>query len=129
MSGKRPPYLRILFNTYSNSADKEHMKVGGVLKSFYFDCRIRNLTEKSITGYGEALSIFFNFLQKQKIDFQDVSGLTIKEFIASLKDRGNSDHTINNRLRVLRLFYHYLTSERLLDGNPNLNGEDKATKS
>jgi len=128
MSGKRPPYLLNLLNAYSGSSDKKHMQVGGLLKSFYFDCRIRNLTEKTITGYGETLTRFFNFLQKHNVDFLNISGLTIKEFIASLKDRSNSDHTINNRLRVLRLFFRYLVEEELLNGRPNPMGKIKLLK-
>ena len=53
MVTKRSTYYQDLLNRYSDPADKNGIKVGGALKSFYFDCRVRNLTEKTIWGEGE----------------------------------------------------------------------------
>jgi integrase/recombinase XerD len=95
------------------------MQIRRLLKSFYFDCQVRNLTEKTIWGYGEALSKFLNFVEKKGIELEQVEGATIKEFIVSLRERQLSDHTINQRLRVLKLFFRYLVQEGLWDGRPN----------
>jgi integrase/recombinase XerD len=108
-----------LLNGYSDKLDNGNMQIRRLLKSFYFDCQVRNLTEKTIWGYGEALSKFLNFVEKKGIELEQVEGATIKEFIVSLRERQLSDHTINQRLRVLKLFFRYLVQEGLWDGRPN----------
>jgi site-specific recombinase XerD len=82
-----------------------------MLKAFYFDCRIRNLTQKTISGYGEVLKLFLQYLEKVTVLFEQVSSLTIKEFIASLQDRRLSDYSINTYLKTLRIFFGFLENE------------------
>jgi site-specific recombinase XerD len=119
MIKKRSTHFQNLLNKYSQESDNGNMQSGGLLKSFYFDCQVRNLTDKIIWGYGEALSKFLNSAKKKGIELEQVEGATIKEFIVSLKERQLSDHTINQRLRVLKLFFRYLVQEGLWDGHPS----------
>lgn len=58
-------------------------------------------------------------MEKAGVPFEQVSSLNIKEFIASLQDRELSDYSINAYLKVLRIFFGFLKSEGLLDGQAN----------
>ena len=120
MNHRRPfDYLKALIVEFERAYKNNMINMGGLLKTFYFDCRIRNLTQKTISGYGEVLKLFLQYLEKTTIPFEQVSSLTIKEFIASLQDRELSDHSINSYLKVLRIFFGFLESEGLLNGQVN----------
>lgn len=99
-------------------ADKEDVKFRDMLEQFYYDCKVRNLSPDTLRGYGERLANFYAFLQNRKIPFDALSRQTIQDYIISLKGRV-SDHTVNGRLRVLRVFFRMLLREGLwLKTNP-----------
>ena len=77
-NGRPSDYLKALIIEFER-ADKTNMiNMGGMLKAFYFDCRIRNLTQKTISGYGEAIKLFLQYLEKAGVPFEQVSSLNIK---------------------------------------------------
>jgi integrase/recombinase XerD len=107
-----PDFLRSLIDSLGSSSMKKY------LESFYFDCRVRNLTSKTMQGYGERLQNFHRFLESKGISFDKVDKRVIQSYILSMKDKV-SDHTVNGRIRVLRLFFNYIRREGLWDnGNP-----------
>lgn len=90
----------------------------GLLEQFYFNCKVKNLSEKTMSVYGERLGHFHGFLKSNRILFDQVSKETIQQYILSMKGRV-SDHTVNGRLRVLKTFFKFLSSEGLSNnGNP-----------
>jgi site-specific recombinase XerD len=70
------------------------------LESFYLDCRVRNLTSKTMQGYQERLENFHRFFKSKGVTFDQVDLNTIQTYILSMKDRV-SDYTVNGRIRVL----------------------------
>jgi len=99
-------------------ADKIDMRFRDLAEQFYYDCRVRNLSPNTLRGYGERLMNFHVFLKGRKLRLEAVTRAVIQDYIMSLKDRV-SDHTVNGRLRVLRVFFRFLAREGLSNnGNP-----------
>lgn len=89
------------------------------VEQFYFSCKVKNLTEKTLSVYGERLKDFQTFLTRKHIAFDDVRKITIQQYILDMKDRV-SDHTINGRIRALKTFFKFLATEELWDkSRPN----------
>jgi len=113
--GKMSPdfFTYLLFH-----ADIQDKMFKGLVEQFYYHCRVKNLTEKTLSGYGERLKNFYLFLSSHNIPFEDINRKTIQDYIISQKGKV-SDHTINGRIRVLKLFFNYLQKDGLLNnGNP-----------
>ncbi|HXF47806.1 MAG TPA: tyrosine-type recombinase/integrase [Verrucomicrobiae bacterium] len=99
-------------------ADTTDMRFHDLAEQFYYDCKVRNLSPNTLRGYGERLMNFYLFLKVRKIRLEGVNRAVIQDYIMSLKDRV-SDHTVNGRLRVLRVFFRFLAREGLSsNGNP-----------
>lgn len=114
MNKMSPDFFKYLLN----SSDISDVMFRGLVQQFYYNCRVKNLTEKTLSGYGERLSNFYNFLSSQKTLFENVNGKTIQAYIISQKGKV-SDHTINGRIRVLKVFFNYLQKDGLWNnGNP-----------
>jgi hypothetical protein len=52
--------------------------------AFKLDCRLRNLTGKTIEGYYEKLGYLFDYLQANSIAFDDIDKKVIQNYILSL---------------------------------------------
>jgi integrase/recombinase XerD len=112
MGQRTPDSLQALIDSVDGSS------ITTCLQSFYFDCKVKNLTPKTIDVYGERLRNFYRFMQSKEVLFEGVDASVIQSYILSMKGKV-SDYTINGRIRVLRLFFNYLQREDLLDnGNP-----------
>lgn len=80
---------------------------------------MKNLTEKTLSTYGERLENFRRFLDLTHVPFDQVEKPTVQRYIMSMKDRV-SDHTVNGRIRVLKIFFKFLVMEGLWNsGRPN----------
>jgi len=88
------------------------------LDSFNLDCRVRNLTEKTIDVYYERLGYFIGYLTDQGIGLNKINKTVVQEYILSLKDNVATE-TINGRLRAIKRFFNHLEEEELwTDRNP-----------
>jgi site-specific recombinase XerD len=115
MSSISPDSLKMLIDSVGHSSMRKY------LKSFYFDCKVKNLTPKTMDGCGERLENFHRFIQSKDIPFEKVDRHLIQSYILSMKDRV-SDYTINGRIRILRFFFNYLQREGLLNNGNPMNG-------
>ena len=84
-------------------------------EQFYFTCKVKNPTEKTLSTYGEHLENFRRFLDLTHVPFDQVEKQTVQRHILSMKDRV-SDHTVNDRIRVLKTFFKFLISEGIWNG-------------
>jgi len=98
-------------------ADSEIKKY---LDSFKLDCRVRNLTPKTIDVYFERLGYFFDYLQKNGITLENVTKAHIHDYILS-QNGEVSDETINGRIRACKRFFNHLEAEGLWDGDNPAN--------
>lgn len=91
------------------------------INAFLRDCKIRNLSEHTITYYRNELRAFRNILEKQSIDTAParITEKIIREnVILYMMGQGRKEAAINARLRALRAFFNFLEREAILPHNP-----------
>ena len=76
----------------------------------------KNASPHTIKNYRSDLVEFFRFLGDGSV--QDINYLTIRRFLAYLKEEGVLKSTISRKLACLKSFFKYLTRERLVESNP-----------
>lgn len=92
-----------------------------LIQDFLEDCRLRNLTEETVTNYRSNMRIFSAFVEQQGVDLTSVNSRVLKRFISYLKkQRKNSMKRISNYFSALSSFYDYLLTEEIIQTNPVL---------
>lgn len=77
----------------------------------------RNLSDKSVEAYKEALKTFLKFLEgekglaEEKVGFDVFCSGNIKDFVGWLKEKGYAAKTINLKLTAIRSFLKYCGEE------------------
>ena len=77
----------------------------------------RNLSDKSVEAYKEALKTFLKFLEEEKglveekVIFDVFCSDNIKDFVGWLKNKGYAPKTINLKLTAIRSFLKYCSEE------------------
>ncbi len=89
------------------------------IEEFILDCRIRNLSSRTIETYEININLFWRWLN-QAYKFQKISDIRkihCKSFILSMMERGYKETYINTILKALKAFYYYLFSEDYIEVN------------
>ena len=79
----------------------------------------KNYSGHTILNYRLDLENFIKFLDSTPIDKVDY--LTLRKYLACLKDKKLINRSINRKLSALRSFFGFLTREGLLKTNPTLS--------
>lgn len=83
---------------------------------------IRGCTEHSVEAYRQEYKQFFSYIRKSAAE---VTPGDIRGYLAYYKlARNNKDSTINNKTRVLRGLFVWLTEEEYIDKNPMMRIKD-----
>lgn len=90
------------------------------LKSFYLDCRIRNLRPSTIVGYTERLGYLVVYANEIRKSLIVLDRTDLKQYIFSIVDRV-SPETVNGRIRVFKVFFSYLHAEDIIETNPMMD--------
>lgn len=98
------------------------MLLEDVLKEFIFDCKVRNLSERTIKEYKNNNLKFFKFIEGEfkVIELDGITHHHIKFYFKYLKDKGLKESYINNLLKNIRAFYKYCIDEEYILKNPCL---------
>ena len=66
------------------------MSLYELIHEFLFDCKVRELSDQTITNYEKQLNKFRHFVKDnfQIIQFEDLKQIHVKQYISSLQDRG-----------------------------------------
>lgn len=107
---------KIQFKDLSGLAKKFGMRPEPI-ENFFFHCRVKNLTPKTLECYSERLQILMVWSDSIKKDMVKLEKHDIQEYITSIIDRV-SVATVNGRLAVYKVFYRYLLSENLIESEP-----------
>ena len=78
----------------------------------------KRVTENTFLAYKNDLKLYFMYLKQHKKEFKHVDSKDIMEFILERKNERISNRTVARQLVTLRLFYHFLMIEGVLDKNP-----------
>ncbi len=96
------------------------MQIKTVYSEFLFDCEVKHFTQKTMKGYRNNLSRFFNYLE-DKYDIQDIEEITarqIKDFFRELWQNGRKVTYTNGLLKTFRAFFKYALQEEYISINP-----------
>ena len=95
--------------------------VAPMAERFLQSLRRRNVAENTVLSYGKDLALFAeHFVAGGEPDFaiDDVTALTIREFMSKGLGRGLTQATLARRLSALRAFFDFLVQEEGLPRNP-----------
>ncbi len=88
------------------------MKFENALQSFFDYLTIeRGLSSNSISAYRRDLAKFSDFLDEEKLDFEQLTEKEIVDFEVWLKGSGMAVTSINRNISALKSFYKYLAQE------------------
>lgn len=103
-----------------DNLDMAESNAKAYIDAFLFGCQVNNLTENSINNYAERLGYFLRYLDKEKINVEDVTREIVQKYILSMHGR-LADASINGRIQALQRFFNYLEEEGLwTKSNPML---------
>jgi integrase/recombinase XerD len=97
---------------------REAQDFTGIISSFCDDCRLRNMSEKTIEGYKSCILTFLDFVSKKGIKLGDVDNYVLKDFLGYLKFERKIKHkTIKDYFSALSSFFDYLVFEGKANAN------------
>lgn len=86
---------------------KNNLTIEDVFELFIRKCKIKNLTDLSISSYRKKIVPFYEFMDNSK-DITEIDRDTVDEYILWLRENTRAnDITINSYLRSLRAFLYY----------------------
>ncbi|MBP1044411.1 tyrosine-type recombinase/integrase [Vagococcus sp. BWB3-3] len=93
-----------------------------LIDEFILDCRIRNLSKRTIETYEMNIGVFWRWLNISN-DFkkiEDIKKIHFKSFILSMMEQNYKETYINTVLKAVKSFYNYLFSENYIKVNLTL---------
>lgn len=80
-----------------NSCTKE------VMDSYILNCQVRGLSDSTIFNYRSACNMFLDIIKNKSLE--DIDAKDIDIFILYLRQRGNNNTSIKNRIKSLKAFF------------------------
>ena len=89
------------------------MWIEELVKEFIFDCKVRDLSERTINGYELQLSYFVNYLKREHdiVEFNEVKPIHVKMFINGYQENNAKPAYINNLLKAIKCMSRYALEE------------------
>ena len=89
------------------------MKMEELAKEFILDCRVRNLSPRTVRNYEKQLSYFVRFLEeKQDVkELEELKPVHIKQFIVMLQEKKNKPSYVNDLLKAVKVLCRYAFEE------------------
>jgi site-specific recombinase XerD len=88
-----------------------------LLESFLFACKLKNLTAKTLQGYGERIAYLMKWAHLQGKDLGTLTKQDIQRYVTSLIDEVCAV-TVNGRIIVYKVFYRHLKDEGFITIDP-----------
>ncbi|MFL0248377.1 tyrosine-type recombinase/integrase [Candidatus Clostridium stratigraminis] len=86
-----------------------------VFREFLNSCRVKNLSEKTLTYYEDNYYEFAKFYDDENL-INSITKETVESYILHLKNNtGNNDRSINTRLSALRTFLYFAMKENYIE--------------
>ena len=93
---------------------KDHI-IRSFLDSLYIE---KGLSKNTVSSYKNDISSFLSWLNKKQINYQQVSGKNINEFISSLFNSGLKSSSINRKISSIKHFYLFLSKKKIIKYSP-----------
>ena len=72
----------------------------------------------TITAYDMEVQAYLDFLEAEKLPFEEVDYKFCRYYFATLKEKGKSANSVNRAISTLKSYYKYLQRESLISLNP-----------
>ncbi len=84
-----------------------------LIREFVFDCKVRELSDLTVHNYEKQLQKFRHFVREnfQITQFEELKPIHVKEYIASLQERGCKPAYINDLLKAVKCLCSYAQRE------------------
>ncbi|MBW7458225.1 site-specific tyrosine recombinase XerD [Paenibacillus sepulcri] len=84
----------------------------------------RRLSSNTLTSYERDLVCFLDFSAQQGLtQIADIQMHHISRYLLQLRQQGRATATVSRHTVSIRSFFHYLTSQRMINHDPSLNME------
>lgn len=93
---------------------KDHI-IRSFLDSLYIE---KGLSKNTVSSYKNDISSFLSWLNKKQINYQQVSGKNINEFISKLFNSGLKSSSINRKISSIKHFYLFLSKKKIIKYSP-----------
>ena len=93
---------------------KDHI-IRSFLDSLYIE---KGLSKNTVSSYKNDISSFLSWLNKKQINYQQVSGKNINEFISNLFNSGLKSSSINRKISSIKHFYLFLSKKKIIKYSP-----------
>ena len=93
---------------------KDHI-IRSFLDSLYIE---KGLSKNTVSSYKNDISSFLSWLNRKQINYQQVSGKNINEFISNLFNSGLKSSSINRKISSIKHFYLFLSKKKIIKYSP-----------
>ena len=93
---------------------KDHI-IRSFLDSLYIE---KGLSKNTVSSYKNDISSFLSWLNNKQINYQQVSGKNINEFISNLFNSGLKSSSINRKISSIKHFYLFLSKKKIIKCSP-----------
>jgi integrase/recombinase XerD len=93
---------------------KDHI-IRSFLNSLYIE---KGLSKNTVSSYENDISSFLSWLNKKQINYQEVSGKNINQFISNLFNSGLKSSSINRKISSIKHFYLFLSKKKIIKYSP-----------
>jgi len=93
---------------------KDHI-IRSFLDSLYIE---KGLSKNTVSSYENDISSFLSWLNNKQINYQQVSGNNINEFISKLFNSGLKSSSINRKISSIKHFYLFLSKKKIIKYSP-----------
>jgi len=93
---------------------KDHIIIS-FLDSLYIE---KGLSKNTVSSYKNDISSFLSWLNKKQINYQQVSGKNINQFISNLFNSGLKSSSINRKISSIKHFYLFLSKKKIIKYSP-----------
>jgi len=93
---------------------KDHI-IRSFLDSLYIE---KGLSKNTVSSYENDISSFLSWLNNKQINYQQVSGDNINEFISKLFNSGLKSTSINRKISSIKHFYLFLSKKKIIKYSP-----------
>ena len=89
------------------------MSIEELAKEFILDCKVRNLSQRTVRNYEKQLAYFIRFLKEAQgvYSLEKLKTVHIKQFIAMLQEKKNKPSYVNDLLKVVKVLCRYAYEE------------------
>ncbi len=88
-----------------------------LIEEFIDDCRVRGLTEGTITSYRSNINLFCDYFKRENFSLLSITKNDIRRYISHLRETNIDQKTIKNRLSSISSLLDYALYEEYIEKN------------